>query len=226
MSFKHRRQVGRNMADAFGELLKLQFSSIGSIYQKQEFYIGPLETGLIGGVHEIPSDSTKCGPFVNATDWLTAVSRKELGFIQRNKPLDFLERVEMRTQKLLDDLNSLSLPDYPIVLHHTDFSISNTLVSRADCTRIVALIDWEGARTVPLWAIDPDLNFPDLWREEENEEIRRVFKRHVLDHVPRWKDAMGPDSGKYRKAMVIAQGLRETRDGSVRPHGWESIMVS
>ncbi|KAJ6480869.1 hypothetical protein C8R45DRAFT_1003953 [Mycena sanguinolenta] len=128
--------------------------------------IGPLVPSCTYGL--VPNDN---GPFRSSKQFLLACVAHELDEVrateqwiaQRTKCSEFnggvdalsAEYAERWFQLLHQAITTLpdELPTHPDVfrLVHTDFNDGNLLVSSAEDPTIVAVLDWEGARVLPVW---------------------------------------------------------------------------
>ncbi|EPQ52151.1 hypothetical protein GLOTRDRAFT_132269 [Gloeophyllum trabeum ATCC 11539] len=213
MSDDQRRQVTKHVADIWAQLLRLRFSHIGSLQEdgKGDFFVGPLTRLPSNNSRDIgPPDPSQCGPFDNPKEWLLAIAARQLDF-SRDAPrsseqLANIEELveELRSNPELDEAGGMEISS--IALQHIDMNVSNILVDDADPTRIVAVIDWEGARTVPLWAIQP--RFFQHLQEASDEEVRDLQLltcRAVGEREPLWLRAMGDEGQKLRRWLRGAE---------------------
>ncbi|TFK49155.1 hypothetical protein OE88DRAFT_477089 [Heliocybe sulcata] len=216
MDEDQRALVVRAIADVWAELLGLRFSSIGSIWEDGEngFKVGPMTFMPTGKVAAIaPPDPKKCGPFESPLEWIQAVARRDLAY-QCSPEEDETER-QLRTVAVVEQIASDRIvPEQPdddmtrIALEHGDMNYSNILLDETNPTVIKAVIDWEGARTVPLWAIQlrPFGRFrEDVMSEKDIQRYQLLFRSYVGEKVPAWLAATG-DPGKHlRRCLTIAE---------------------
>ncbi|KAK0462211.1 hypothetical protein IW261DRAFT_1627528 [Armillaria novae-zelandiae] len=125
-----------SVADIWSQLLRLHFKSIGSIYEQQD---GP----------EMPEASTS-GPFSSTREWLVAAAKGKFKSARRIQSDFDYQRARKWQETVIDVaqksplLDSDALDNEQIVLAHMDYSLHNILVERADPTRVLAVLDWEG----------------------------------------------------------------------------------
>ena len=76
--------------------------------------------------------------------------------------------------------------DAPFVLHHQDVSLNNILVAHDDAARVMAIVDWEDVRVVPLGSCvyhDHLLQHGSL-PEEELTRLRALRRQIHISHEP------------------------------------------
>ncbi|KAK0493472.1 hypothetical protein EDD18DRAFT_1108252 [Armillaria luteobubalina] len=197
-----------SVADIWSQLLRLRFKSIGSIYEQQDesekrYFIGPMtyipDSGSIGS----PEASTS-GPFSSTREWLVAVAKGKLDSTRRI-PADFdYEQAQKWQETAIDVVQKSSLLDADtldheqIVLDHIDFSLHNILVDREDPTRVVAVLDWEGARTVPMWAANPVFRWPLFLPESKVDHLRQLMRDRICAQIPGWVFSIGDGGNDLR----------------------------
>ncbi|KAK0203398.1 hypothetical protein DFS33DRAFT_794792 [Desarmillaria ectypa] len=157
---KQREQVCLAMADVWVQIISITFNSIGSIYERNggEFMIGPMTRLASNRSTSIaPPQLEKCGPFSSVRGWLLATARRDLDYVEAPEDADTSTRY------------------LPLVLEHIDFAPRNILVSRSDPTKIVAVIDWEGSRSVPM------------------KRLLTLLTNRIISQVPEWERAIGQE---------------------------------
>ncbi|SJL12328.1 uncharacterized protein ARMOST_15751 [Armillaria ostoyae] len=201
---KHREQVCIAIADVWSQIIKVNFHSIGSLYEREsgDFYIGPMTRLASNRKTSIsPPRLEKCGPFSSAKDWLLATARRDLDYLEA--PSDDANQKQRFINDVVSSIQNFDFPsqleDLPIVLEHIDFAPRNILVSRTDPTNIVTVVDWEAARAVPMWAANPNFSFPPLSvTDEERQHLLTVITNRIIAKVPAWARAIGQDTQPLR----------------------------
>jgi Phosphotransferase enzyme family len=157
------------------ELMSARFDAIGSIYHRAEdntFFVGPMGPS----VRRPLNHTIDRGPWTSTRDWFKAYVISELDGIQNdpNKYRETRNRYKLDNgnppfayhvawlKTLLATIDGLeylrSIPaevDRP-VLFHEDLSGGNILFSYPDPNKLVGIIDFEGARVIPLWSAMDD----------------------------------------------------------------------
>jgi hypothetical protein len=91
-----------------------------------------------------------------------------------------------------------------IVLEAVDIRPYNILVSREDPTKIMAVIDWEGAQTSPIWNVKPTffanifVGYEEL--QQEAADLERLIWDEVAHRAPWWAEAVA--HGKSLRNIV------------------------
>jgi Phosphotransferase enzyme family len=207
LSIDQRQKVGLAVVDVWAQLMRLRFGAIGSINSPADddktFYVGPMTfMPTTVGNTTAPPPRSKCGPFSCARDWLLALARLDMRFLNET-PLR--EEEQSLMIPVISDIKSAPLPyldnseasdPSPLstnVLFHVDLGAHNIMVDSNDPTIITGVIDWEGACVVPLWSILPRfsgrLSAPYITQPDELgalEELRDLMKRTLFDAVPEW----------------------------------------
>ncbi|TFK44096.1 kinase-like domain-containing protein [Crucibulum laeve] len=149
------------------QLLQLEFNSVGSLYNDgsaDEFTVGPLGGSCTFGT---PLRGFQ-GPFTNSQSYLLAHAEAHLHSLLYKSELWKARRlssdwhnggadgisIEYATTWLqLFCKGVRGLPAEPVtsILYHDDLGVGNIIVSYDDPTNIVAVIDWEGSRVLPIW---------------------------------------------------------------------------
>ncbi|EPQ52152.1 hypothetical protein GLOTRDRAFT_95810 [Gloeophyllum trabeum ATCC 11539] len=208
-----RHKIVESVADVWADLLRLSFNQIGSLQEdgKDDFSVGPMTCLPSNNSRDItPPDPSHCGPFDSPKDWLLAVAARHLDFSQatvctaeERAPIDKVVE-ELLSNPRLEAAAELEISN--IALHHIDMNVSNILVDHSDPTRIVAVLDWEGARTVPLWAIQPHF-FAHLEEasDEEVRDLQLLTRRAIGERVPMWLRATGEEGLSLRHLLRRAE---------------------
>lgn len=194
------------MADVWSQLMELRFDSIGSLYQTTDgrYHVGALAflpTSL--GAATAPPDPKKCGPFFRIQDWVSAIAHRDLDY-RSITPVG--PRCLASQKAIIEELSSSDiLPDAESAaasvfgLEHVDYSPHNILIDRNDPTHIMGVLDWEGARTVPMWAMNPSFQWPsasfsyDPAHEPENRCLKVTLRERIISQVPLWQSAIGEE---------------------------------
>lgn len=175
------------------EFIRARFTAIGSIYHRSEdntFYVGPMGPA----VRRPLNHTVDRGPWRSTRDWLRAYVKSDLARIQGDPE----EYRKVRSQYRLDNgnppfayhvawletllavidklqfLDTIPAAVERPVLHHPDLSGGNILVSYADATDLVSVIDFEGASVLPLWSAMDVPECSDLDDEKETEAIQKL----------------------------------------------------
>lgn len=196
------------MGDIWAELMTLEFDTIGSIHgtDGDEFRVGPMAF-LPSSRHNTvaPADTTKCGPFLSSEEWLVALSRGDLDYkVGTQSPPDRLAARNDVAEYIASQKHTVSsardLPASKFYLEHIDFSPHNILVDPNNRSRIVAVLDWEGSRIVPMWAMNPGFRWPSSlgpWStsdpeiEPENRRLKALMRERIVSRIPAWQSAIG-----------------------------------
>ncbi|KAF8469344.1 kinase-like domain-containing protein [Gautieria morchelliformis] len=207
MSIDQRQKVGLAVVDVWAQLMRLRFGAIGSINSPgndaETFYVGPMtfmptNVGKTTG----PPPRSKCGPFSCARDWLLALARLDMRFLneaplteeEKSRMIPVISDTEAAPLPYLDNSEASDpSPQSTNVLFHVDLGVHNIMVDSDDPTIITGIIDWEGACVVPLWSILPrfsnPLRAPYITKPDELgalEELRSLMERTLSDAVPEW----------------------------------------
>ncbi|KAK0229362.1 hypothetical protein EDD85DRAFT_852823 [Armillaria nabsnona] len=197
-----------SVADIWSQLLRLRFKSIGSIYQQQSefesrYFIGPMTYIPHSGSLASPEASTS-GPFSSAREWLVALVKGNLSPTLVRLP-DFDHEAAQKWREIAIDivqksslLDSESLDREQIVLAHMDYSLQNILVDRNDPTHDIAVVDWEGARTVPMWAANPTFRWPYFLPDSKVSHLRQLMRDRISRQIPGWEFATGDGGNDLR----------------------------
>ncbi|KAE9406887.1 hypothetical protein BT96DRAFT_851231 [Gymnopus androsaceus JB14] len=229
-----REQLALSLANIWAELmlksLQQSFDEIGSLFQRREgqFFVGPL-TFLPSKNHYAiaPPDEHRCGPFSSAQEWLEASARQDLAYRLSLPPtpeasqridavLDLIRQSQDLRRSKHKDASRLSI-------EHIDFSTHNVLVSRGDPTKIVTVLDWEGARIVPMWAMNPAFRWPHNSNESENKYLTALMREKISSQVPGWGSAIG-DECKPLRILCYKAVLSDRDPKIIDPNGYLLFM--
>jgi hypothetical protein len=158
-----------------GELFKTRFPLIGSIYDDPEtgFRVGRLGPSSVRG-HDL-SNLNDRGPWTSIRaylrwyvaaeqNWLAECTEDYTALRRRVHPspdedpnlhISYFKSLCDILLRIIDNAQFIDKVDPSIahfVLFHEDIRTNNILVSYEDPTRVVGLIDWEGARVLPMWS--------------------------------------------------------------------------
>ncbi|KAI0316935.1 kinase-like domain-containing protein [Amylostereum chailletii] len=158
-----------------GELMATTFDAIGSLIRDGKS--GDIRVGRLGPSREhlYPMAAHDIGPWTTSRAFIQASLRRQLSRLQSRpqawikqrmsgnladseeqarEDLDYFTQWYAALDKAMDklDLSEFDPPRFPFVLVHDDLEMGNILVADEDPSRVVGIVDWEGARVVPLWA--------------------------------------------------------------------------
>ncbi|KAK0462218.1 hypothetical protein IW261DRAFT_1528235 [Armillaria novae-zelandiae] len=204
-----------SIADIWSQLMCLRFKFIGSIYEQQDeserqYFIGPMAYLPIAGSIGSPEACTS-GPFLSSRDWLVAVANGKLSPTWDHPPNPNPEQAHKWRETVIDTVKNSSLLEHDsrghqqIVLSHIDYSLHNILVDRDDPTRVIAVVDWEGARTVPMWAANPSFRWPFLLSNDKVSHLQQIMRRSIASRIPGWEFATGDECDVLRLLQVSAE---------------------
>jgi hypothetical protein len=91
--------------------------------------------------------------------------------------------------RIIDNAQFLDKIDPSIahfVLFHEDIRTNNILVAYDDPTRVVGIVDWEGARVLPMWSCFgvSQVAEPEFTTSEQYLPLRELRKQIMLDMEP------------------------------------------
>ncbi|KAJ7094702.1 hypothetical protein B0H15DRAFT_830573, partial [Mycena belliarum] len=221
MSRAQKQSICCSIADYWNQLLSLRFDAIGSLHfdDSGEIKVGPLSMmcSLSTTAYDYPSRD-KCGPFATTREWIMAEANGDFRYktriyMARGSKAEGEDRQENRrlfirdTVSWLSELPLLHEPDtYPTTLCPSDFGMHNVMVSRRDPTEIVAVIDWEGTQTVPIWNIHRP-SFFGVAECEEQVELDAMLWEKVGSLNATWSESMA--SGRYLRNAAMRASLSD-----------------
>lgn len=168
LCFEDRKSIIRQLGHIQSELYKTSFPKSGSIFEDSQappghqFYVGRRAPPV-----QLERVFLDKGPWTTHIDQLRSFLTEHLNELSENQEYIFNERQKNNKKDLapsdIDEFKSLYTAVLDIVnnsklfvqwtptfsLSHPDFSLHNILVAYEEPTRIVGLIDWEGARVQP-----------------------------------------------------------------------------
>ncbi|KIK55660.1 hypothetical protein GYMLUDRAFT_62419 [Collybiopsis luxurians FD-317 M1] len=212
-----REQLVLSLADLWAQLMRQSFNLIGSLYQNADgkFFVGPMTFLPTNNYFAVSApDEAKCGPFTTTAAWLEASARQDLAYkLSLSPPNEASARIDavldlIRSSHDLESSRQWSASQLSI--EHVDFSTHNVLVSRTDPTVILTVLDWEGARIVPMWAMNPSFRWPHSSDELENKHLRVLMRNRISSQVPGWEAAIG-DKCRYLR-MLYQKAKLSDRD--------------
>ncbi|KAH7869908.1 uncharacterized protein C8R40DRAFT_1176228 [Lentinula edodes] len=221
-----REQLALSLADLWSQLMLQTFNQIGSLYECPEgqFAVGPM-TFLPSKNHYAiaPPDRAKCGPFNTAKEWLEATARQELAYRLSLSPQpDASSRINsvLDLIRVSEDLeSSIKWEASRLSIEHVDYSTHNVLVSPVDPTKIMAVIDWEGARIVPMWAMNPAFRWPHDSDELEIRHLKALMRDRICSQVPGWSSAIGNECRPLR-VLCMKATLSDRNPDLINPDGY------
>lgn len=117
----------------------------------------------------------------------------------RSATMSILESASALNEVTKDELLSA------IVLEAVDLCPTNILVSNDDPTYIVAIIDWEGTRTTPIWNVTPWM-LRGMWDDTISPEEGKDLDQFLLDEIqrlyPAWGEARYSAKGKELRNLT------------------------
>ncbi|KAF8527768.1 kinase-like domain-containing protein [Gautieria morchelliformis] len=183
LTFEDRKRIVQQLADFQAQLISTSFPMIGSIFinkETKQYDIGPLAPPV-----QLEPPRLRRGPWKTARDEMKSWIEDHMEEL-RNDPDAALSSCRDRNAEdvspstisafhalysgILTLIENVKLIDRcddswcPLSLSHPDLTRNNILVDYNDPTRVMALIDWEGANVGPWWQRELDLTFI---REEE-----------------------------------------------------------
>ncbi|KAJ7603116.1 hypothetical protein FB45DRAFT_963182 [Roridomyces roridus] len=219
MSMQQMRPLSESIADYWNQLLSLRFDAIGSLSydNKGDIVVGPLSMMCPQIISvDAPPPRDKCGPFATVPEWILAVANSDLRYEIKPEFRKSPEEEEAVAHLVAGNLATLKAESFlwkgarahPLGLKPPDFRLHNVLVSPTDPTKVLAVIDWEGTRTAPIWDIFKlpsfwDYDHPSVLRQER-EELNRMIWFKVAQLNPEWADAMAV-GGSLRNASLLAR---------------------
>jgi hypothetical protein len=216
MNTEQRRLVISSVAEIWSQLLSLRFDKIGSLSLGSDGHIivGPMVHHMLTrDAHISAPPREKCGPFASQRDWLLATANRDLDFITEEPPIASDLQNLATAVDILQSAPGLKVVASDavlsaIVLEATDLQPSNILVSNDNPTKIVSIIDWEWARTTPIWNVAPRF-FNGLWDrkigEQEGKDLDKFFLDEIRRLAPLWGEAK--DRGKEMRNLGLMAAL-------------------
>lgn len=170
-----------------------------------EFKVGP----YIPLWHAWGTEDPERGPWETPRETIHAFAGREIRLLTQ-APEKFLERVNsdpdqdapiniqhfIAHYKLLQRLSTRVPPCSQFALLHMDLDSPNILMDYNDPLRIVAIIDWDVARTVPVWSGFPTHSLfyigdsPSEKSIDERKTLLRTRANIVRDKLPTQMDAI------------------------------------
>lgn len=201
------REIIMNQVSRFeGELFKTRFPLIGSIYGDRQtgFRVGRLGPSSVRG-HFLSIDDR--GPWTSiraylrwyitaeqtwlaeCTEQYMATRRRILPDEDPNALFPYFKSLCDILGRIIDNAQFLDKVDPSIahfVLFHEDIRTNNILVAYEDHTRVVGIIDWEGARVVPMWSCfnESQVAEPEFTTSEQYLPLRKLRKEIMIDMEP------------------------------------------
>ncbi|PBK85585.1 hypothetical protein ARMGADRAFT_1129110 [Armillaria gallica] len=83
--------------------------------------------------------------------------------------------------------------------------MQNIIVRSDDPTVIAGIIDWEGARTIPMWATNPRFMWPIFLPQEEQQHFHRVLGDHIMEKASEWCRAVVEETLPMRLLLERAK---------------------
>jgi hypothetical protein len=178
------------ICDFDGQLLQTNFPAIGSLQkQDSEFIVGRAGLSCVAP-YRFRKD---VGPWQSSVAFIDAHIKAELDLLENDPDEWARERLQVAKLRNLDldhgpnvlayfrtwyrlfsrginrlDLTEYDPPNCPFVLYHQDVTVLNIMVAYDDPSRVVAIIDWEGSRVLPLWCcLGPDPLLQDYCLRDE-----------------------------------------------------------
>ncbi|KAL1671018.1 kinase-like domain-containing protein [Schizophyllum commune] len=219
MTREEREEICLKISRIWGQLLSMRFPSVGSLYEAPSS--GPADSTVIVGPttfypsakanRTAPPDPSRCGPFTSLKQWLLAIAPRDMAFgdpeplseVHRERMAAVVSDIESAPPSLFGDEQTRDDTTSAIVLEHIDLMPHNVLVRPDAPTDVLGIIDWEGARTVPLWAVQPMFLEQDL---EGYKEYVALIKRTLSELVPQWEVAQnGEECREVRRLYLRAR---------------------
>lgn len=83
--------------------------------------------------------------------------------------------------------------------------MQNIIVRSGDPTVLAEIIDWEGARTVPMWATNPRFMWAIFSPQEEQQHLHRVLGDHIMEKASEWCRAVVEETLPMRLLLERAK---------------------
>lgn len=195
LSPEQKHKLSLAIGESYLSIFSLRFNAIGSIYEARgHFFVRPMVTTEVSATHDTAPDPRKCGPHINAADWLVAVAQ---GYTKFTLPPSSEYRSpthQSYVRSIVNDIKfspDLAADEIPIVLDHMDFSLQDIMVRSDDPTFISGIIDGEGARTVTMWAANPCFRWALFSPPEEQHHFHSILRDRIKATTPEWWRALG-----------------------------------
>lgn len=196
MTTDQRKKVYSSVADIWAQLLSLRFTSIGSLHfpdqHSRKIALGPIAVLSSNRVGDVSAPlRSSCGPFSKTVDWLRATARRELSYANVKYPLtkDDVENMAATMKTIERNAYFFEGPNATwlssIAMEAVDLRPHNILVSPDDPTKIIGVIDWEGAKTSHIWNISPIFFNVDRIRDTQVFEETEALEIYLLDEIAR-----------------------------------------
>ncbi|TFK46873.1 hypothetical protein OE88DRAFT_1667154 [Heliocybe sulcata] len=220
LSKELRRQLTINIANIFAQLLKLRFHKIGSLHEddKRGFLVGPM--ALLPSHDKVDRKVPHVkyrGPFESQKSWLLAVAKGQLD-LGRDQPFhaEDLERMEAIIKDIEESTLLVDRASHcKIGLEHTDLNLTNVLVNPDFPTEITGIIDWEGARTAPIWAIQPRFFERTRKMTEVDKQELHAFAYELVRHRMSGWNAGGREPGAVLRTLLVRATERREHESAV-----------
>ncbi|EPQ55173.1 hypothetical protein GLOTRDRAFT_129463 [Gloeophyllum trabeum ATCC 11539] len=237
MTADERASVVAGIIAVLAELVSLRFPAIGSLQEDEQglCVVGPMTFTPSRNVHDLAApDPASCGPYRNYLAWLESLAMRRMSF-DSGLELDPFQKANVDINLARIKGTSILIPSgmqelCGIALEHPEFTLDNILVDPYDPGRIKAVIDWEGARTVPLWAIQPrpfrNLDLVDHWvSNEDKRKLQEAVWKGVGCRAPMWQLATGSERVPHELRMMYYRAWRSTMVFSpIDFHYWDRAM--
>lgn len=205
---KQRQELMASVAGIWADIISSNFDAIGSLQADQRSTRGVSVGPMSFLAFECPEAAfpRNAGPFTSIREYFLAQISQDLYFdVPWPKPAN-LPLWRAAARRGVDEL--FPSADCPwalregsrLVLNHIDFSPQNILVSKTQPTRVVSVIDWEGANVVPLFAVRPQWVWPNGVTDGEKATYNALMREIVAAKCPAWSEAMSED---FRPVRVM-----------------------
>ena len=170
LTMEQMEAVVQRVARIEGEMLNVTFNSIGSLVKDNQS--GAIRVGHMAKNRCYSAlEKDNSGPWSSSRDFLKTLALSEISFMRdqsdswltrrkgfspdedANDTLRYMSTWYTLLCRAIDSLNfeAFDPPSCPVILRHDDLNLSNILVAYDDPARVVGIVDWEGARCIPLW---------------------------------------------------------------------------
>ena len=200
--------VMKQVSSFEGELFKTRFPLIGSIYDDSQtgFRVGRLGPSVVKG-HNLGNDRGPRGPwksiraylrwYVTAEQTWLAECTEDYKVLRRrichdedpNAHISYFKSLCGILGQIIDNARFLDKVDPSIahfVLFHEDIRTNNIVVAYEDPTRVVGIVDWEGARVLPMWSCfeESQVAEPESTTSEQYLPLRELRREIMFDMEP------------------------------------------